>query len=202
MAPTPCLDCGRIAKGLAVPDLRERPQPRQPVPDAAWRRLSREVVARDGACVRCGGQFRRVPAVSAHHILRRAAGGPDSPGNLVTLCASCHARVEAATATAAYLTGASLLTSDARLTARGEYRVAFDTFLRSHLTDHKPPVSDRLVHLALAGGSLRVSDLLRRSTSVGHRAFLSRDYVCPRAYPGSMVDDTSAPYLNAHHIRS
>jgi 5-methylcytosine-specific restriction endonuclease McrA len=33
--------------------------------------------------------------LAAHHVIPRAEGGPDSPENLETLCASCHARLEA-----------------------------------------------------------------------------------------------------------
>jgi 5-methylcytosine-specific restriction endonuclease McrA len=33
--------------------------------------------------------------LAAHHIIPRREGGADHPSNLVTLCASCHARLEA-----------------------------------------------------------------------------------------------------------
>ena len=56
-----------------------------------WRKISRQVVARDRACVRCGGTH----YLNAHHVIPRAQGGPDTLENLVTLCASCHGRLEA-----------------------------------------------------------------------------------------------------------
>jgi HNH endonuclease len=50
----------------------------------AWRRLSREVVARDGACVRCRSPR---PHLQAHHVDPRHDGGIDAASNLITLCA-------------------------------------------------------------------------------------------------------------------
>jgi 5-methylcytosine-specific restriction endonuclease McrA len=41
-----------------------------------------------GRCVRCGSDH----YVSAHHVIARVDGGPDSPLNLEPLCASCHAK--------------------------------------------------------------------------------------------------------------
>jgi 5-methylcytosine-specific restriction endonuclease McrA len=49
------------------------------------------VTQRDGACVRCGSRY----YLSAHHIQPRSEGGKDTPENLFSLCASCHARLEA-----------------------------------------------------------------------------------------------------------
>ncbi len=49
------------------------------------------VTKRDGSCVQCGSRY----YLSAHHVQARAEGGPDTPENLVSLCASCHARLEA-----------------------------------------------------------------------------------------------------------
>ncbi len=50
------------------------------------------VTRRDGACVRCGSTF----MLAAHHVIAREDGGPDTPANLVSLCATCHGRVTAA----------------------------------------------------------------------------------------------------------
>ena len=49
------------------------------------------VTKRDGVCVRCGSTY----YLSAHHVIPRAEGGDDAPENLVSLCVSCHARLEA-----------------------------------------------------------------------------------------------------------
>jgi 5-methylcytosine-specific restriction endonuclease McrA len=83
----PCLRCGRIVKGSTCDPCKRASPYQQP----AWRALSRAVVQRDGACRECGS--RRY--LAAHHITPRAEGGPDRADNLETLCASCHARLEA-----------------------------------------------------------------------------------------------------------
>lgn len=54
----------------------------------AWRALRQAVPDRAaGRCEACGGA-----AVDAHHVRPRAAGGPDTPANLVALCEGCHAQ--------------------------------------------------------------------------------------------------------------
>ena len=88
MALKPCLDCGRITTGSRCPPCRRASPYQQP----AWRQTSMLVTQRDGACVRCGSRY----YLSAHHIQPRAEGGADTPENLVSLCVSCHARLEAA----------------------------------------------------------------------------------------------------------
>lgn len=58
----------------------------------AWRRLRLEVLARDQQqCVVCAEDYR----LTAHHIIPREQGGPDSLENLVTLCGRCHSKLEA-----------------------------------------------------------------------------------------------------------
>jgi 5-methylcytosine-specific restriction endonuclease McrA len=63
---------------------------------ANWQASRRKARARDGACVRCGA----TSALAVHHIIpirlwpdREAA---NALANLVTLCAACHRKVEAA----------------------------------------------------------------------------------------------------------
>ena len=53
--------------------------------------MSMLVTKRDGVCVRCGSTY----YLSAHHVIPRAESGDDAPENLVSLCVSCHARLEA-----------------------------------------------------------------------------------------------------------
>lgn len=50
------------------------------------------VIARDGGCVgaRAIPETRCAGALHLHHVIRRSQGGPDTPENLVTLCAVCH----------------------------------------------------------------------------------------------------------------
>ena len=58
----------------------------------AWRRVRNHVVDRDyGQCTVCASS--RLLAV--HHVLARKDGGADTPDNLVTLCTSCHSKLEA-----------------------------------------------------------------------------------------------------------
>lgn len=51
----------------------------------------------DHTCQRCGdavgGKQHAVPDAEVHHLIPRAAGGPDVVENLVTLCSVCHKRV-------------------------------------------------------------------------------------------------------------
>jgi hypothetical protein len=74
MALIPCLDCGWLAQRSRCricTSVRNRANPYQ---EAAWRRVSRAVTARDGACVPRGSTH----YLSAHHVLPRAQGGPDA----------------------------------------------------------------------------------------------------------------------------
>ncbi len=53
-----------------------------------WEELRSATLRRDGyACQRCGADGR---TLQAHHVIPRAAGGPDALENLVTLCRPCH----------------------------------------------------------------------------------------------------------------
>jgi ATP-dependent DNA helicase RecQ len=56
-----------------------------------WQEVRRVVLERDEwTCTQCGEQ----PAqgeLDVHHLIPRAAGGPDSASNCVTLCDGCHA---------------------------------------------------------------------------------------------------------------
>jgi 5-methylcytosine-specific restriction protein A len=56
-----------------------------------WARLRANVLRRDYyQCVVCTGTNR----LTAHHITARKDGGADTEANLVTLCQSCHSRLE------------------------------------------------------------------------------------------------------------
>lgn len=92
MALKPCLDCGRLAKGSRCNICLTIRNQTNPYRDADWRRLSQQVTARDGACVRCGS----ARYLNAHHVIPRRHGGPDSVENLVSLRVICHGKVEAA----------------------------------------------------------------------------------------------------------
>lgn len=50
------------------------------------------IIARDGGCLgaRVIPETRCAGAIHLHHVLRRSQGGPDTPENLVALCAVCH----------------------------------------------------------------------------------------------------------------
>jgi hypothetical protein len=64
--------------------------PPRPLPDKkppSWSSIRKAVLARDGGrCQKCGSPH----GLEAHHIHAKADGGADEPGNLVTLCGSCH----------------------------------------------------------------------------------------------------------------
>lgn len=82
----PCLGCGTPTRGSRCPACARRSPYQQP----SWRRLSRRVTAAAGACAYCGTTAR----LTAHHVIPRTEGGPDTPENLLVLCVSCHNRAE------------------------------------------------------------------------------------------------------------
>ena len=58
--------------------------------EAISRKVRYEVYRRDGfACVLCSG----TSGLQIHHYCHRGQGGNDTPHNLVTLCATCHAQI-------------------------------------------------------------------------------------------------------------
>jgi len=70
---------------------------------AEWARIRREVYERDGwLCQECGirclntRDSKKHPKrkIQCHHVVPRRLGGPDHPDNLITLCMSCHHRIE------------------------------------------------------------------------------------------------------------
>lgn len=49
------------------------------------------ILARDNyTCQECGDQHGSEQGLCVHHIIPRSRGGSDDPGNLVTLCETCH----------------------------------------------------------------------------------------------------------------
>jgi hypothetical protein len=61
---------------------------------AEWKRLRRACFYRDNYhCIRCDKRFKS-DDLTAHHIVPRKEGGPDTLENLVTLCEVCHDLVE------------------------------------------------------------------------------------------------------------
>ena len=66
--------------------LSRQPQRLRLEPDA-YRRLAREVLARDGwRCQDCGVAH----DLQVHHLRSRSRLGDDAEQNLITLCAGCH----------------------------------------------------------------------------------------------------------------
>ena len=62
-------------------------RPRLRLEPDAYRRLTRQVLARDGwRCQDCG----TAPDLQVHHIRSRGRLGDDAEENLITLCARCH----------------------------------------------------------------------------------------------------------------
>ena len=61
----------------------------------AWRRLRDAVLRRDnGLCQPCyhATPQRLTLAQEVHHVVAKAHGGTDDPGNLIAICAVCHER--------------------------------------------------------------------------------------------------------------
>lgn len=96
-------------QGTTVPPYPEDTTPM--IRRLVWQRLQPAVVRRDRyTCQDCGTSFgarrRKVydpqlrrgrggyrwESLEVHHIIARSSGGSDHPGNLKTLCPSCHAR--------------------------------------------------------------------------------------------------------------
>lgn len=86
-------------KGGVKPELARR------LDRAEWSRIRREVYERDGwTCQECGckclntADAKKHPKrkIQAHHIVSRRDGGLDELSNLVTLCMSCHHKLERA----------------------------------------------------------------------------------------------------------
>jgi hypothetical protein len=60
-----------------------------------WRRARRDCLNRDGnCCQRCSKHHPRGAHLTAHHIIPRIESGGDNVENLITLCTSCHNKVE------------------------------------------------------------------------------------------------------------
>lgn len=56
-----------------------------------WQKLRLRILQRDGyRCQLCKLAGRITPARDVDHILNRASGGTDDPGNLQSLCKPCH----------------------------------------------------------------------------------------------------------------
>lgn len=63
---------------------------RHPFFTQEWHDTREYVLERDdGKCADCGIEE---DVMSVHHLVPRKQGGKDVPENLVTLCASCHAK--------------------------------------------------------------------------------------------------------------
>ena len=60
----------------------------------AYVRACRQVDARDGDACRVCSVFIKSGA-HHHHILPRSLGGPNTPSNLIRVCAFCHAEIHA-----------------------------------------------------------------------------------------------------------
>jgi len=58
-----------------------------------WRTMAQACIERDGNCMVCTSTSR----MTANHIIGRAAGGPDTVENLMTMCGRCHSTFEADT---------------------------------------------------------------------------------------------------------
>lgn len=58
----------------------------------AWTKLRETILLRDrGLCQPCEEHGRITPAIAVDHITPKALGGTDAPGNLQSICHTCHA---------------------------------------------------------------------------------------------------------------
>jgi 5-methylcytosine-specific restriction endonuclease McrA len=46
------------------------------------------------SCFKCGKKIHKKGEIQAHHLIPRRLGGPDEISNLITLCQSCHIKIE------------------------------------------------------------------------------------------------------------
>lgn len=99
-APAPCIQCAQPSQpGKERCATHQRQFNQQHAADRAyyhtpaWQRLRAACIARDyHQCVLCSG----TRYLTAHHIVARKDGGPDTLANLVTVCHPCHGRIERA----------------------------------------------------------------------------------------------------------
>jgi 5-methylcytosine-specific restriction endonuclease McrA len=84
MPKRPCLTCGNLTDGASYCARHKRSGG---TGAHAWRRLRTQTLQRDGhTCTRCGSR----EDLAVHHVVERAAGGPDALWNLETTCGPCH----------------------------------------------------------------------------------------------------------------
>jgi ATP-dependent DNA helicase RecQ len=78
---------------------RLRPPPQEPVPAPRisssranqWQQVRATVLERDRLTCQICGTKPTSGGLDVHHLVPRSVGGPDDPGNLITLCDGCHA---------------------------------------------------------------------------------------------------------------
>jgi 5-methylcytosine-specific restriction endonuclease McrA len=100
---TRCLDCGTRTKGSRCPTceakrmrgtaarLEEEPH-RALLRTKRWRQAAAAARARDRCCVHCRGHTN----LEVHHVRALADGGdPFDLANLITVCRSCHRKLDA-----------------------------------------------------------------------------------------------------------
>lgn len=86
-----CIDCGQLATGTRcdgcksavsrrIDDTRGSREARGYGP--TWRRLAKDVIRRNPACIDCGS----VEDLTVDHVIPKARGGSDALDNLVTRC--------------------------------------------------------------------------------------------------------------------
>jgi hypothetical protein len=95
--PTLADDPRRVRQKFEEPTRHDTAKARKAAQDLAWRTVCAVVDRRDGKQCRCCDRRSDPEATGLlvrghrHHIVYRSAGGPDTPENVITLCASCHA---------------------------------------------------------------------------------------------------------------
>ena len=61
----------------------------------AWKRIRDSYASEHPFCERCYKEGKLIPVEQVHHIKPLAEGGTHERSNLISLCASCHAKIHA-----------------------------------------------------------------------------------------------------------
>jgi 5-methylcytosine-specific restriction protein A len=61
----------------------------------SWKKIRAIYAAEHPLCEQCLKEGRYVRMEHVHHIIPLSEGGTNDPGNLMSLCKSCHSRIHA-----------------------------------------------------------------------------------------------------------
>jgi 5-methylcytosine-specific restriction endonuclease McrA len=68
---------------------------RRELNNVEWNILKHQCYSRDNwTCFKCGKHIHKKGEIQAHHLIPKRLGGKDLLGYLITLCQSCHIKIE------------------------------------------------------------------------------------------------------------